>query len=75
MQMKSCNTFCIATTIVFLIITSSSVAADTLVVSNNASANYSTLQAAIDAANNGDTILVYPGIYIENVNVNKAITI
>jgi parallel beta-helix repeat protein len=51
------------------------VAADTLVVSNNASANYSTLQAAIDAANNGDTILVYPGIYIENVNVNKAITI
>ncbi len=38
--------------------------------------NYSTIQSAIDAATDGDTVLVFPGIYRENINFNgKAIVL
>lgn len=36
---------------------------------------FSTIQAAVDAAQPGDTILVNEGIYYENVVVNKAVTL
>ena len=35
-------------------------------------AGYATIQAAINAANAGDTVNVCPGIYIENITINKA---
>ncbi len=38
-------------------------------------ADYTSIQAAVDAAANGDTIIVYPGAYTENVDVNKELTI
>src|SRR5438067_3929829 len=42
----------------------------------NVPANQPTIQAAINAATNGDTVLVAPGTYTENINFNgKAITV
>jgi len=36
----------------------------------NIPADYTTIQAGIDASTNGDTVLVQPGTYIENINFN-----
>jgi len=42
----------------------------------NVPANQPTIQAAINAANNSDTVLVAPGTYYENINfMGKAITV
>ncbi len=38
-------------------------------------ANYKSIQNAVDNATDGDTILVYPGNYTENVYVSKELTI
>ena len=51
--------------------------ATTITVNNSTGpvGDYTSIQAAVDAAVDGDTILVFPGFYDENVDVNKELTI
>jgi hypothetical protein len=57
-------------------ITASTVAATWIVDSNNGpGTNFTTISAAIAAAQPGDTIIVRAGVYGENVVVNKGVTI
>ncbi|MDY0386130.1 MAG: NosD domain-containing protein [Methanolobus sp.] len=60
---------------IFLIFSTNPIAATNISVSNNNDADFRSIQEAIDNATIGDNVLVYPGIYTENVNVNKEITI
>lgn len=49
--------------------------ARTFIVDDDGFANYKTIQEAVVAANNGDTIYVKPGIYNEEVILNKSLTL
>ncbi len=64
--------------IVFLLVlgaTATQASAAVLTVGTSGEGNYTSIQEAVNNAQNGDTIVVSPGIYIENVNVNKEIAI
>lgn len=37
--------------------------------------NYTTIQSAIDNSSNGDAVFVYSGTYVENVQINKSISL
>lgn len=48
---------------------------DTLYVGGSGPGNYTTIQAAVDNASDGDTIYVYPGQYNGGIILSKALTI
>jgi parallel beta-helix repeat protein len=48
---------------------------NTIYVDDGGGADYTTIQAAVDAADSGDTIYVYAGTYNENVEIEKNLTI
>ncbi|MBP2030455.1 nitrous oxidase accessory protein NosD [Methanohalophilus levihalophilus] len=61
--------------VILLLLTGSSAATETINVDDSGGADHTTIQAAINAAATGDTILVYPGTYTENVVVNKTVNL
>ena len=44
-------------------------------VDDDGSSDYISIQTAVDNAKDGDTIIVYPGTYTENMDANKGLTI
>ncbi|MFT4593586.1 MAG: hypothetical protein ACI9JK_001298 [Phycisphaerales bacterium] len=55
---------------------SSAAFADTWTVDDDGKADFNNIQAAVDAASDGDEIMVMPGKYIENISlVNKSIRV
>lgn len=53
----------------------STASASNLRVNSTTDGDYSSIQAAIDAADAGDAIFVSPGVYVENIKINKEIRI
>lgn len=45
------------------------------IVDDVGSSDFQTIQEAIDAASNGDTVLVFAGVYYEHVVVNKTLSL
>lgn len=73
LSLKSGSWRIIVLTAIFLLAFASTGSAEILNVS--AEGNYTSIQAAIDNASNGDIISVSPGEYKENIVVNKQVTI
>ncbi len=47
-------------------------AAATYTVATDGTGNYATIQSAVKSASSGDTIIVSPGTYYENIDINRA---
>jgi len=61
--------------ILIVLCTCSAVSASNLRVSSAIEGDYISIQAAVDAAEPGDTIFVSPGTYVENLKINKEVRI
>lgn len=46
-----------------------------ITVNNSGDGNYTSIQEAVNNAHNGDTVFVSPGVYRENIMVNRELTI
>ena len=77
MKIKQSMAICFGLILIFLMMSVGTAAAITVNNSTGPVADYTSIQAGIDNATttDGDTIIVYPGIYTENVDVNKELTI
>jgi len=75
MQTKLNRVIFIGLILLFFIAATGTTTASTLTVDISGSGDYTSIQAAVKNATNGDTIVVYPGTYTENVYVNKELTI
>jgi parallel beta-helix repeat protein len=62
-------------TILAVICTCSTVSAANLRVNSTEEGNYTSIQAAVDAAKPEDTIFISPGTYVENLKIDKQVRI
>ncbi len=69
------NIFPIALVFLFLFFSSSMASAKEITVDDNSDSDFISIQAAINAAQPGDKIIVKPGIYVEDITINKNLTI
>jgi len=65
----------LALLLLFLITCKITAQAETITVDANGNGDHTTIQNAIDAADEDDTIRVWAGVYYENVVVNKTVSI
>jgi len=76
LKTKQCKIILLAISLLVIITSGVPVtSADIITVNDDGGSDYILIQAAVDNANTGDTVIVYPGTYTENVNVNKGLTI
>ena len=61
--------------IMMLVLGAGMASAATWVVDNSGGADFTSIQAAVDTASEGDTIEVRSGVYVENVDVGKRLTL
>ena len=62
--------------LLFVLIFIAAIATSPFAAELNVPSQYSSIQAAIDAAQTGDTMIVQPGIYTENIDFHgKAVTV
>ncbi len=73
MKRKSIQSICII--LLVLGATAAQAGAAVFTVGKNGEENYSSIQEAVNNAQSGDTIIVSPGVYWENVNVGKQLSI
>jgi len=73
-QLKKTGVLLVAAVLAFQVIVGSA-AATTFYVDAGGQGNYTTIQDAVNAANEGDTIIVNPGVYSERVTVEKTMVI
>jgi len=72
---RSLVTFLTVFFIFFVLFTTNAAASRTITVDDDGPADYTTIQNAVDNAVYGDTIIVKPGTYHENLDVYKSLTI
>jgi parallel beta-helix repeat protein len=71
---EKCGILIICTAILFLWFVGTALAT-TWSVDGSGGADFTVIQDAINNASDSDTILVYPGVYYENVVVDKSVTL
>lgn len=76
-QVKETSRMIFIIALILHLMTAGSATATMISVSNSTgqAANFTSIQAAVDAANPGDEIVVKPGIYEENIAVTKSVSI
>ncbi len=61
--------------ILFLLTSCFNATAETISVNDDGTADYTSIQDAIDSANESDTIYIYTGTYVENIQITKDLTL